>query len=132
MKNTIDIGEWQTAPNGKRFRMFGSSIEWEPEIFIHGAMIPVSQADSVRTAFKISEEKDRKQRARTETKERRMGFCPLKSGLKCKKDCAFYSENGCMKNTETKGKMCPLVKHGCSEACMLYEDGCSIVRKWRK
>lgn len=128
-----EIGGWETDQNGKRFRRMGGCIEYEPEISINGMMIPVSQAEEVRKRIKEADEIAKKERAEAEAKLDRLGSCPFSRGMssRCKTRCAFYSEEGCMKSTETRGRLCPISNYSCSEDCMLYNNGCQIIKKWR-
>ena len=124
MKREADIGEWQIDKNGRRFRMIGNIKEHEPEISVHGVMIPISQADTVR--------KNCENKQITEA-EPVLGFCPLRASrvhIRCEPGCAFY-DNGCMKSTQTLGKRCPLSNQICTESCMLYDGECQILKKWR-
>lgn len=128
-----EYSEWETDAEGRRFRRMGNCIEYEPEVSVNGMMVPVSQADSVRRQMRESEERAERKRAEAEAKQHKMKDCPFNRGImqKCRTSCGFYSEDGCMKNPDTEGKHCPISNHICNENCMLYEDGCSIVKKWR-
>lgn len=63
-------------------------------------------------------------------------YCPL-SGIgsgrrpQCRKDCAFWSESGCMESSETWGKKCPLTLYKCDDTCKLYNDECTLIAKVR-
>ena len=129
-----EISDWETDQQGRRFRKIGGCIEYEPEISVNGVMIPVSQADAVRKRMKEDEERARKERAEAEAKLNKLGSCPFSKGMssKCRIQCAFYSEEGCMKSPETKGRRCPISNYGCSEDCMLYDNGCQLIKKWRE
>lgn len=127
-----EISDWEIDQNGRRFRTIGSCIEYEPEVTVNGFMVPASQAKAVRKQMKEAEEKTRQDRAEVEAKQKKLGSCPFSRGMKakCKIQCAFYSEEGCMKSPETKGRRCPISNYGCDEDCMLYENGCRFIKKW--
>ena len=122
--------EWETGPDGRRFRRLGRGcIEYEPEISVNGIMVPVGMADEVRRSVKEQEEREKKEVAEALKRQSKLGTCPLVSNHRCKTDCAFYSEEGCMKSPETLGRHCPISNYGCIETCMLYENGCRIIKE---
>lgn len=128
------MSEWMMDENGRRYRLIGNGCrEYEPEISIHGIMVPVSQADAVREQIREAEEKARKEKAELEARLSRLGSCPFTKGMRiqCRTQCAFYSEDGCMKNPDAKGRRCPISNYVCAEECMLYDNGCQIIKKMR-
>lgn len=128
----VNVGEWEVGDDGRRFRRIGKTmIEHEPEISIGGVSVPVSMADHYRQKLKESEERARREEEELLKKKKSLGSCPFKRGLECSIQCAFYSDLGCMKSAETKGRSCPMAVYKCSENCMLYEDGCQFIKKWR-
>lgn len=120
-------GEWEVGSDGRRFRRIGNCIEHEPEITLGGVSVPVSMADQYRQRLKESEERARQKEL---MEKKSLGSCPFKRGLKCSMQCAFYSDLGCMKSPETKGRSCPISGYKCAEDCMLYEAGCQFIKKW--
>ena len=128
MSKEIKPGEWQTEVNQwggtRRFRMVGNTKEYETEIITSHGTFTQSQIDNGA----ISKVKTAPLESKEDTK-----CCPFKSGnrLLCKKDCAFWSESGCMQSDDTTGKKCPLWLYPCESRCKLYDNGCSLVRKVR-
>jgi hypothetical protein len=124
-----EIKEWEIGEDGRRFRRIGSCIEHEPEISINGVMIPVSEADAYRERVRDIEKRAQTERARAQEKQKRLGVCPFSSNHNCRENCAFYSEEGCMKSPETLGRHCPISNYNCRENCMLYDNGCQLIKR---
>lgn len=126
-----EVKGWEIGENGRRFRRIGSCIEHEPEISLGGRMIPVSEADAYRESLKRSEEITKREKTEALERERKLGDCPFSNGIqsKCKTGCAFYSDAGCMKSPETLGRHCPISNYNCRENCMLYDNGCQLIKR---
>lgn len=123
----------------KRYRMFGNSREWEPEIIIGGICIPESKADAVRAELRRQKEEMRKKEDEAERKPK--GRCPFKksprsSANACNSGCAMFRDGNCnirrvfdqseVVIVDTADKWCPIRSSGCSSDCTLYDNGCVI------
>lgn len=60
-------------------------------------------------------------------------YCPFNKPRRmlCRESCAFWNKEGCMESDNTKGRRCPICIYDCDENCMLFDDGCSLIRKVR-
>lgn len=110
-----------------------SEITGEPELRnLQQSVLRGGDSFCVLRSFNPPISRARKERAEAEAKLNKLGSCPFSKGMssKCRIQCAFYSEEGCMKSPETKGRRCPISNYGCSEYCMLYDNGCQLIKKW--
>lgn len=104
------MNDWQVDKDGRRFRKISEGcIEYETDYVFKGVNVEETKT--------VKPEKN----------------CPFISGMslvrKCRKECAFYSDNGCMKNTgDTAGKKCPFNPYTCDKDCALYDSGCKVAR----
>lgn len=123
MKREIDVGAWQVDKQGRRFRMIGNVKEFETQMIMScGSVVPISQIDKVQKSCEVDQ---------IHEAEPVLGYCPIKKNhVRCDSKCAFY-DNGCMKSTQTQGKRCPLSNTICDKSCMLFDDECQILKKWR-
>ena len=125
MSKEIKPGAWETETNQwggvRRFRWVGNTKEYETEVVTTHGTYTQSQIDKG-----TSKPKTVAPEAKTDSK-----YCPFKSGNRvlCRKDCAFWSESGCMQSADTEGKKCPLSLYLCGDSCKLFDNGCSLVRK---
>lgn len=126
MSKQIKPGEWQTEVNQwggtRRFRMVGNTKEYETQVITSHGTFSQSQID-----------KGIRVKTRTIKQEKEERYCPFKAGNRvlCRKDCAFWSEAGCMQSSDTAGKKCPLSLYPCDDKCRLYDNGCLLIRKER-
>lgn len=136
-KNKIDVSEWQTDKDGRRFRRIGNCIEYEPVIKIDGIEIPQSELAEYHQRRK-EVERERKEAEQTRPEPPKTKNCPFSDGMQtaCTRDkCALYV-NGCaipqLINTparkDTIGLQCPLNKYhrACRTDCALYKNGCIL------
>ena len=88
----------------------------------------MSEADKVRATLR--EQKERlKREAEMMDRKKPIGFCPFgRFRNACVMDCAWF-DNGCLQNQgDTIGKKCPLTFGKCNGECMLYDNGCKLMR----
>lgn len=121
MNREIKPGEWQTEVNQwggtRRFRMVDGVKEYEAIIKTTNGEFTESQIE--KGLHKV---KTKAPEIKTEAY-----YCPFRSGTRmlCKKDCAFWSEAGCMQvDDTTTGKKCPISLYPCDRSCKLYDNGC--------
>lgn len=128
-------GEWQEEKNVfggvRRYRILADGTkEYEQTIITskYGEVTP-SQLKAIN-----KKEAEKKKEPKKEPVPGEEKYCPFKSGnrLLCRKDCAFWSEGGCMSSADTQGKHCPVWKYPCDDKCKLFNGGCSLIRKERK
>lgn len=116
MKKNLEVGEWQTDQNGKRFRMIGGFIqEYETEVMTTCGNIPESRMKTL---------KNLKENPRLGLPEK-VQYCPLRDFSKCIKECVFFSDEKCLfgDHGENTGKVCPFTRRPCSENCGFNRDG---------
>ena len=120
------MSEWQTETNvfggTRRYRIVNGVKEYETEVITSSGTYTKSQIEAGKTAKQGKYFQDVREDKR----------CPFNSGggLKlCRRDCAFWSDKGCMESTDTKGKKCPIGIYECTDKCKLYDSGCKLFRK---
>lgn len=110
---------WKTDEWGRRYRIVDGIKEYEMEVTTTNGTYP--------QGFLPEMKKGQIQMGESEIQK----TCPFKNGIsrKCDKTCAFYSDDGCMKNRgETAGKKCPLNRYNCDRNCVFYDAGCKLIR----
>jgi hypothetical protein len=132
---TPEPGEWQTDKDGKRYRMVGKCIEYEPEI--NGIPESVFFARQKRQAEQRAAELEREKKEAAERAAQRRN-CPFRDGMQtvCTREACALFLNGCTlarladqpPAKDTEGLQCPFSKYRskCRKDCALYRNGCTL------
>lgn len=80
--NQVEPDGWEVDEHGKRFRRVAGTIEYEPEILVHGSYVPVSQAENFRAEAENAEHRKNEviRRIREERKKPKSN-CPFSNGM---------------------------------------------------
>ncbi len=118
----VSVTGWQIDDQGRRYRMVGDCKEF-------ATVITTTRG----TFYQDDLDKIPPQEKEEVKKQAPLGTCPFKKRLRCSRDCVFFSAAGCMESPPGNSGKCPLSGYPCDQECMLYsDDGCKILRKWRK
>lgn len=136
--------DWQIdLLTGKRFRMVGNIMEYEPTTLVNGIEIPDSQLADFNRRSK--EEEDRRKAAAAEKLKNlpEPKNCPFMDGMNdlCRREkCKIFIKGKCsiavladsagvtIEETPTTGAKCPFSVYGNCNGCALFNGGCAIVR----
>lgn len=126
--------EWQYDKLGRKYRRVGNSIEYAPTVTVDGIEVYQDELEEHHRRNKEAAQRFLEEEQRKAQKLDTGKICPLQDPLhiatKCRTDCAFYTDTGCIMKRrpaqdDTKGKRCPYMRT-CQESCALYDQGCTI------
>lgn len=120
--------------HGKRYRIVGSSKEYEPVMLTSHGTVTQSQLQS------INQNQTKRVPELLKLKREPVKNCPFKVNMyniQCNTNCTWWNGSECLLRTSgatsegVKNKMCPVSHRKCSEACALLDesDNCLLLKK---